>query len=61
MEFCIKLRGSEACILEDLEKAINLVHARRDLFESARALLDHAYRAQHEYDRYCNLILSLCA
>nr|GMD49836.1 AUGMIN subunit 5 [Ipomoea batatas]GMD58726.1 AUGMIN subunit 5 [Ipomoea batatas] len=61
MEFCIKLRGSEACILEDLEKAINLVHARRDLFESARALLDHAYRAQHEYDRTTNYSLNLAA
>ncbi|CAH9139206.1 unnamed protein product [Cuscuta epithymum] len=61
MEFCIKLRGSEACILEDLEKAITLVHSRRDLFESARALLDHAYRAQHEYERTTNYSLNLAA
>lgn len=49
--FCLKLRGSEASMLEDLEKAINLVHARRDLVESGRALLDHANKAQNEYER----------
>lgn len=47
----MKHRGSEACILEDLEKAINLVHTRRDLVESGRALLDHANKAQNEYER----------
>lgn len=49
--FCMKLRCSEASILEDLEKAINLVHTRRDLVESGHALLDHAYKAQNEYER----------
>lgn len=49
--FCMKLRCSEASILEYLEKAINLVHTRRDLVESGHALLDHAYKAQNEYER----------
>ena len=53
LEFCLKLRGSEACVLEDLAKAINLVHIRRDLVESGHALLNHAFRAQQEYERYC--------
>ncbi|CAH1418487.1 unnamed protein product [Lactuca virosa] len=52
MEFCLKLRGSEACVLEDLAKAINLVHIRRDLVESGHTLLNHAYHNQQEYDRY---------
>lgn len=51
MEFCLKLRGSEACVLEDLAKAINLVHIRRNLVESGHALLNHAYHAQQEYER----------
>lgn len=51
MEFCLKLRGSEACILEDLAKAINLVHIRQDLVESGQSLLNHAYHAQQEYER----------
>lgn len=53
LDFCLKLRGSEASVLEDLAKAINLVHIRRDLVESGHALLNHAYRAQQEYERYC--------
>lgn len=52
MEFCLKLRGSEACVLEDLAKSINLVHVRRDLVESGHGLLKHAHRALQEYDRY---------
>jgi len=52
MEFCLKLRGSEACVLEDLAKAINLVHIRRDLVESGRTLLNHAHHAQQDYERY---------
>lgn len=51
LEFCMRLRGSEACILEDLAKAINLVDIRQDLVESGRALLSHAYHAQQEYER----------
>lgn len=51
LEFCLKLRGSEASVLEDLAKAINLVHIRQDLYESGHALLNHAYRAQQEYER----------
>ncbi|KAH7554435.1 hypothetical protein JRO89_XS12G0209400 [Xanthoceras sorbifolium] len=49
-EFCLKLRGSEASVLEDLAKAINLVYIRRDLVESGHTLLNHAYGAQHEYE-----------
>ncbi|CAH1441793.1 unnamed protein product [Lactuca virosa] len=52
MEFCLKLRGLEACVLEDLAKAINLVHIRRDLVESGHTLLNHAYHNQQEYERY---------
>ncbi|CAL5325942.1 unnamed protein product [Camellia sinensis] len=51
LEFCLKHRGSEACVLEDLAKAINLVHIRQDLVESGHALLNHAYHAQQEYER----------
>lgn len=51
LEFCLKLRGSEASVLEDLAKAINLVHIRQDLVESGHSLLNHAYRAQQEYER----------
>ncbi|CAI9777445.1 unnamed protein product [Fraxinus pennsylvanica] len=52
LEFCLQLRGSEACVLEDLTKAINLVHVRRGLVESGHALLNHAHHAQQEYERY---------
>ncbi|XP_052195483.1 AUGMIN subunit 5 [Diospyros lotus] len=61
LEFCLKLRGSEACVLEDLAKAINLVHVRRDLVESGHALLTHGYRAQQEYERTTNYCLTLAA
>ncbi|KAH0908488.1 hypothetical protein HID58_031809 [Brassica napus] len=50
LEFCLRLRGSEACVLEDLSKAINLVDIRQDLVESGRSLLSHAYNAQQEYE-----------
>ncbi|KAK1562133.1 hypothetical protein Q3G72_006842 [Acer saccharum] len=59
LEFCLKLRGSEASVLEDLAKAINLVYIRRDLNESGRALLNHAYGAQQEYERTTNYCLKL--
>lgn len=59
LEFCLKLRGSEACVLEDLAKAINLVHVRRDLVENGHALLNHAHHVQKEYDRTTNFCLSL--
>ncbi|KAJ6861009.1 hypothetical protein NC651_037173 [Populus alba x Populus x berolinensis] len=59
LEFCLKLRGSEASVLEDLAKAINLVHIRHDLVESGHALLNHAYRSQQEYERTTNLCLNL--
>uniref|UniRef100_A0A6N2N5T9 AUGMIN subunit 5 n=1 Tax=Salix viminalis TaxID=40686 RepID=A0A6N2N5T9_SALVM len=59
LEFCLKLRGSEASVLEDLAKAINLVHIRHDLVESGHGLLNHAYRSQQEYERTTNLCLKL--
>ncbi|OVA16921.1 hypothetical protein BVC80_9049g57 [Macleaya cordata] len=59
LEFCLKLRGSEASVLEDLSKAINLVHLRQDLVESGHALLNHAYRAQQEYERTTSHCLTL--
>ncbi|KAK3413511.1 hypothetical protein EUGRSUZ_I02064 [Eucalyptus grandis] len=52
LDFCLKLRGSEASVLEDLAKAINLVHVRQDLVESSHTLLNHAYRALQEYERW---------
>ncbi|KAG2710897.1 hypothetical protein I3760_04G050800 [Carya illinoinensis] len=51
LEFCLKLRGSEASVLEDLAKAINLVRIRQELVQSGHALLNHAYHAQQEYER----------
>ncbi|CAH2044896.1 unnamed protein product [Thlaspi arvense] len=59
LEFCLRLRGSEACVLEDLAKAINLVNIRQDLVESGRALLSHAYHAQQEYERTTKYCLDL--
>ncbi|XP_050227930.1 AUGMIN subunit 5 [Mercurialis annua] len=61
LEFCLKLRGSEASILEDLAKAINLVHIRQDLVESGHALLSHAYRSQQEYERTTKYCLNLAS
>ncbi|KAL4376561.1 hypothetical protein GQ457_02G006050 [Hibiscus cannabinus] len=61
LEFCLKLRGSEASVLEELAKAINLVHIRQDLVESGHSLLNHAYRAQQEYARTTNYCLNLAA
>lgn len=61
LEFCLKLRGSEASVLEDLAKAINLVHIRQDLVESGHSLLNHAYRAQQEYERTTSYCLNLAA
>ncbi|KAJ0253001.1 hypothetical protein HA466_0121060 [Hirschfeldia incana] len=59
LEFCLRLRGSEACVLEDLAKAINLVDIRQDLVESGRSLLSHAYHAQQEYERTTKRCLDL--
>ncbi|CAO2825275.1 unnamed protein product [Amaranthus hypochondriacus] len=61
LEFSLKLRGSEACVLEDLAKAINLVHSRRDLVESGRTVLNHAHHVQQEYERTTRYCLSLAA
>ncbi|KAJ6860992.1 hypothetical protein NC651_037165 [Populus alba x Populus x berolinensis] len=51
--------GQGVSVLEDLAKAINLVHIRHDLVESGHALLNHAYRSQQEYERTTNLCLNL--
>ncbi|XP_021736959.1 AUGMIN subunit 5-like [Chenopodium quinoa] len=61
LEFSLKLRGSKACVLEDLAKAINLVHSRRDLVESGRTVLNHAHHAQQEYERTTRYCLSLAS
>ncbi|MCL7046684.1 hypothetical protein MKW94_008195 [Papaver nudicaule] len=61
LEFCLKLRGSEASVLEDLSKAINLVHLRHDLVESGHSLLNHAFRAQQEFDRTTSQCLTLAS
>ncbi|KAL9689570.1 hypothetical protein QQ045_009957 [Rhodiola kirilowii] len=61
LEFCMRLRGSEASVSEDLAKAINLVHLRKDLVESGHTLLNHAYRAQQEYERTTNYCLNLAS
>uniref|UniRef100_A0A2P2J4S3 AUGMIN subunit 5 n=1 Tax=Rhizophora mucronata TaxID=61149 RepID=A0A2P2J4S3_RHIMU len=61
LEFCLKLRGSEASVLEELAKAINLVHIRQDLVESGHAWLNHAYRAEQEYERTTNYCLNLAS
>ncbi|XP_051187434.1 AUGMIN subunit 5 [Lolium perenne] len=59
LEFCLKPCGSEASILEDLSKAINVVHTRRNLAENDRVLLNRAHRAQQEYERVANYCLKL--
>ncbi|KAG7548479.1 HAUS augmin-like complex subunit 5 [Arabidopsis suecica] len=61
LEFCLRVRGSEACVLEDLAKAIDLVHIRQDLVESGHSLLDHAFRAQQKYERTTNYCLDLAS
>ncbi|KAJ6848016.1 AUGMIN subunit 5 [Iris pallida] len=61
LEFCLKPRGSEASILEELSKAINLVHTRRNLVDNDRVLLKHAHRVQQEYERMANYCLKLAA
>ncbi|KAJ0564245.1 AUGMIN subunit 5 [Helianthus annuus] len=61
MEFCLKSRGSEASVLEELSKAINFVHTGRDLVESGRSLLDHAYHFQKEYNTSTSYCLDLAS
>ncbi|KAI3520901.1 hypothetical protein L1887_10354 [Cichorium endivia] len=61
MEFCLKLRGSEASLLEDLSNALNLVHTRRELVESGHALLNHAYHTQKENKGTTNYCLDLAS
>ncbi|CAN8233005.1 unnamed protein product [Cochlearia groenlandica] len=61
LEFCLRARGSEACVLEDLAKAINLVHIRKDLVESGHTLLENAFRSQQKYERTTNYCLDLAS
>ncbi|KAJ6804230.1 AUGMIN subunit 5 [Iris pallida] len=61
LEFCLKPQGSEASILEQLSKAINLIHTRRNLVDNDRVLLKHAHRVQQEYERMANYCLKLAA
>ncbi|ONK56479.1 uncharacterized protein A4U43_C10F9140 [Asparagus officinalis] len=61
LEFCLKPRGSEASVLEDLSKAINLVHTRRNLVDNYRVLLNHAHRVQQDYERMVNYCLKVAA
>ncbi|XP_017182917.1 AUGMIN subunit 5-like [Malus sylvestris] len=42
-------------------KAINLVHTPQDLVESGHVLLNHAYRAQQEYERTTSYCLNVAA
>ncbi|GJN34088.1 hypothetical protein PR202_gb22726 [Eleusine coracana subsp. coracana] len=55
------LQYNSASILEDLSKAINLVHTRRNLVENDRVLLNRAHRAQQEYERVANYCLKLAS
>lgn len=61
LDFCLKPRGSEASVLEELSKAINLVHTRRNLVENYRILLNHAHRVQQDYERMANYCLKVAA
>ncbi|XP_031489847.1 AUGMIN subunit 5 [Nymphaea colorata] len=61
LEFCLKLRGSEASVLEDLSNAINRVHIYQDLINSGRSLLNHSYRAKQEYERTTSFCLTLAS
>ncbi|PKU85691.1 AUGMIN subunit 5 isoform X2 [Dendrobium catenatum] len=61
LNFCIKPWDSEASILENLSKTINLFHTQRDLVDNGRALLSRAHRVQQEYERMGNHCLKLAA
>lgn len=61
LDFCLKPWGSEASILENLSKAINLVHTRRDLVDNGLALLNRTRRVQQEYERMANYCFKLAA
>lgn len=52
LDFCLNLRGSEAAILEQLSKVINLVDVKNRLVENNRLLSNHASCVQHEHERY---------
>lgn len=52
LEFCLKPCGSEASILEDLAKAIDLAHTQRNLVDNGRVLLNRAHGVQQQYERY---------
>ncbi|XP_078434794.1 HAUS augmin-like complex subunit isoform X2 [Wolffia australiana] len=61
LNFYLMPRASEASVLEELSKIINLVHTRRELVESDRLLLKHAHRLQQGYERKTNYCLNLTA
>ncbi|XP_071707820.1 AUGMIN subunit 5-like [Rutidosis leptorrhynchoides] len=61
MEFCLKLCGSEACVLEEISEAINVVRIRRELVESGRTLLNHAYHSQKEHKSDTSYCLDLAS
>lgn len=61
LDFCLKPWDSEASILENLSKAIDVFHSRRDLIDNDRALLSRAHRNQQEYERMGNHCLKLAA
>ncbi|XP_020588475.1 AUGMIN subunit 5-like isoform X1 [Phalaenopsis equestris] len=61
LDFCLKPWDSEAVILENLSKAINVFHTRRNLIDNGRALLNRAHRVQQEYERMGNHCLKLAA
>jgi HAUS augmin-like complex subunit 5 len=52
LELCLKPCGSEASILEDLAKAIDLAHIQRNFVDSGRVLLNRAHGVQQQYERY---------
>ncbi|KAJ3677458.1 hypothetical protein LUZ60_003182 [Juncus effusus] len=61
LEFCLKPCGSEAGILEDLAKAINLIHTRKNLVKNDRVLLNRANRVIQQYERMGNYCIKLAA
>ncbi|KAJ4811024.1 AUGMIN subunit 5 [Rhynchospora pubera] len=59
--FCLKPCGSEARILEDLAKAINLAHTQRNLVDNGRVLLNRAHGVRQQYERMANYCMKLAA
>ncbi|KAF3332127.1 HAUS augmin-like complex subunit 5 [Carex littledalei] len=61
LEFCLKQCGSEASILEDLSKAIDLAHTQRNLVDNGRVLLNRAHGVQQQYERMANYCMKLAS